>query len=368
MEERPSLRAELSIFFLMFLGLGIGWFEYGPGKAITIGWLSSSNDAANTVAAWYQNRIDGFAKLLSPLITIASGSYALYKGFYFAETRLHFRLQDYLNREEARLRAARSQLRARIERPGPTRPFETPVFLEEPMQRAVGELGWARIFWSARLPFAELNLESSIQQIERQLQLWRGHEAHYKRQLSSAHLLKGAISAARASKLRMEGRDDRDENLIALSHFLEALKLDRNDIEALEYAGHTRVQLHDYDGALEDLDQILDLTKKQPKSLARARAYRFKADVFERRGNHGLAKSALESALDATPPILGEDRIEEAQTHEAHGRICEKLGFGGLAPQSYEKAEIVYKSLGTDEAKDAVQRLRNRASGPHFAN
>jgi tetratricopeptide (TPR) repeat protein len=267
MASRNSLWAELSVFVFLFLVLGIGWLELGPGKILLSEWLLSSNHAANWASNWYQDKVDGFAKLLSPLITIASGSYAIYKGLRFADGQLHLRLQEFLKREEKRLRSARSQLRARIERPGPVRAFEEPTFLVEPMQRAVGELGWARYFWSARLPFAEKNLETSILEIEKQLELWKGHDDYYKRQLSAAHLLKGAISAANASNSRKSGQNDRPHNITALTHFVEALKIDPMDIEALEYAALTRIQLKDFNAAKFDVDRIIDVTEGHPKSL-----------------------------------------------------------------------------------------------------
>ena len=57
---------------------------------------------------------------------VASGAYAIYQKWHFAGRNLHLRLQEFLQREEKRLRSADQELDKSAQRPGPARPFQSP--------------------------------------------------------------------------------------------------------------------------------------------------------------------------------------------------------------------------------------------------
>jgi hypothetical protein len=54
--------------------------------------------------------------------------YAIYQKWHFAGRNLHLRLQEFLQREERRLRLADQELDESADRPGPPRAFQSPIF------------------------------------------------------------------------------------------------------------------------------------------------------------------------------------------------------------------------------------------------
>ena len=179
----------------------------------------------------------------NPIVTIASGSYAIVKAYKYAESRLQYRLQDFLDREESRLKGAREQLRLAIERPGTQRPFRSPIFLAPALRRTVREFGWGSYFLPPQLPYADFQVSASVDQVQKQIKLSGDRHTHLNKQLAAAHLLKGAMLAAEATKLEQSGKESRAPLTAALNQFTAALAVYPKDVEALEYASHMHVRL-----------------------------------------------------------------------------------------------------------------------------
>ncbi len=171
------------------------------------------------LAEVYQQTVDGPSKLIAPAITILSGSYAIYKGYMYAESRLHYRLGDYIAREEKRLTDARRQLRLIIERPNVERRFREPIFLEGPLKRAVHELGWGSYFLGPQLGYVRYQLETSITRLQHQVKLAETNHGHMVRQLTTAHVLRGAMDVADAATAPCSGNGRQIVNQQRLASF-----------------------------------------------------------------------------------------------------------------------------------------------------
>ena len=316
-QSESSALGALVLFAIICSVIFVTWVVLGQGDQWVAALIAQANGAIQRAAGWYQKTVDGPSKLIAPAITIASGSYAIYKGYMYADARLHYRLGDYLAREERRLADARKQLRLIIERPNVERRFREPIFLAPPLKRAVRDLGWGSYFLGPQLGYVSFQLDTSITQLDRQVKLSQVNHQHLERQLATAHLLKGAMHVADASTAKERGLDDRAMVSSALNHFQSALAVDANDCEALEYAAHMHVCLKQDPEANERLDRIFALTSDQPKSLTRARAYRYKSDIATAKNNPGIAAACLREALKVLPNLHGQDRVEEAEMHEA---------------------------------------------------
>ena len=72
---------------------------------------------------------------------------------------------------------------------------------------------------------ADDNLEAELKELENQLTVWGSVAKHYNERQAQAHLLRGAIAAARAAQAKTSERDARADMLRALEHFQEAHKL-----------------------------------------------------------------------------------------------------------------------------------------------
>ena len=272
MKEQRELPLGFIAVAFVLVSLFAAWVHLGPGQLWLEGVAGGMSTQWTDFASWYQRRLESSAKLLAPLITIVSGTYAIVKAYKYAETRLHRRLHDFLQREEARLSEARATLRMMAEKPGVRRKFVEPSFLNEHFRRAVREMGWGSYFLPAQMGLVEYQLGSAISQLERQSSLGLERQRHFDRQLATAHLLKGALFVSDASKAVAEGRDDRLGLTNAASHFSAALHINPTDEEALEYLSQVHVRLGQNDKAAENLERLLQLTAKQDKSLVRARA------------------------------------------------------------------------------------------------
>ena len=359
MERERSLWSALAIFFLLLAMLGAAWIYIGPGALVVTLASDQASSLLTSVAAWYRSKVAGSAKLVEPIITIASGVYAITKALMYAERNLHRRLSDFLGREETRLNDARRQLRLKLERPGPARPFESPVFSSEPLHQSVRELGWGSYFLPPQLGFAEFQLGSAIDKLERQVNLSEGHHQHLQRELATALLLKGAMFAAQGATARHANADDRFYVNSALHCFEGALVINRDDVEALEYASHMLVILDREQEAGIHLEKILALTSGNAKSLPRARALRYKATIAKNRKppNNVIARNHLKDALKVLPNLQGDDWIEEAELHEQLGDVQKTLNARKKARAHWDIAKAVYDRIKTTESTEGAARV-----------
>lgn len=355
-QSESSATGALVLFAIICSVIFATWIVLGPGDQWAAAVIAQVQSALHSLTEWYQKTVDGPSKLIAPAITIASGSYAIYKGYMYAEARLHYRLGDYLEREERRLADARKQLRLIIERPNVDRRFREPIFLVPPLKRAVRDLGWGSYFLGPQLGYVSFQLDTSITQLERQVKLSETNHRHLERQLATAHLLKGAMHVAEASTAKQGNGGNRALVSSALNHFQSALAVDKNDCEALEYAAHMHICLKQDKDADELLNRVLGLTTPNAKSLSRARAYRYKADI----ATIGVAPKHLKDALRALPNLHGDDRVEEAEMHEALADRQNAMRRHVQARSHWEIAKALYRELSGQQAVDAAERVASK--------
>jgi hypothetical protein len=296
-------------------------------------------------------RVEAVRKVLDPvvwivgsLLALVPGSFAIYKWWYYHESRLPLRLAEFLEKEEARLHTARNVLLKHIERPSLAKTFTAPIFLAPSLKEAMRNMKLAR-WWNVwALPSADKSLETALSEIEKQMEFWESQHAHYKRQEAAALLLRGAIAA---------GKGTAEDNKAALGYFLKALAIDESDIEALEYAAHQRRVLGELDEALADYEQLARLTNKPGAEAAevRIRALRYQGEIYEKkfdrddvRRNLDKGKERLEKALDELPVEIRRE-LDHAAIHEVLGRIEDKRRTKNLPSDNYRAAKNIYNDL-----------------------
>ncbi|MET0407727.1 MAG: hypothetical protein ABW006_05105 [Hyphomicrobium sp.] len=358
-----------AIFLIVVLAI-VG-IAIGPPAETVAAFYEAARRYIFEAADWYQKSLEGSAKLIAPLFTILSGVYAIYKSYQYAESRLYFRIQDFLDREEKRLPRARPVLRALVERPGPSRSFESPAFASDELGEAVRELGWGRYFLPPQLGLVEFQLSTAIEQLTKQNEAARRNLHSLKSQLATAHLLKGAMEASRGSTLFPEPKINSEACDRALAHFMEAFKADRTAFEALEYASLMQLCLGDKEEAEVTLDRLIGLTASQDKSLVRSRAFRYQAEIAMKATPPTplIACNRLKDALRTLPNLHGSDMLEEAELHEMLAKVQWELGHIRQAPPHFEIAREIYKRIDNEKAKNGLARIKNalRTSdgGPH---
>jgi len=274
-------------------------------------------------------------------ITLLTGAYAIYQKYYFAEFNMHNRLDEFQRRVERRLRDSNEHIFTAVQRPSPHREFETAIFEDKTLNRALREMKWGR----RRRAYASLQAE--LKEIEDQLKSWDMQKKTYELRKAQACLVKGAIAAARAAKT--DGEEARKANDEARDCFREAFELsNKTDVEALEYLGHQQVRLGEFDQALSTFLQLATMAQQATrapdgKSLLRARALKFQAEVYECRPspNGSKANGVLIDAVHNALPTNASD-LEKAEIHEMHGRVRTKLNQLN-AEESYIEARHAYQ-------------------------
>ncbi len=335
------------------------WIVWGPGAGHFETFSVWSISKINSLGDWYQKTVEGPAKLIAPLVTLMTGSLVILQWIWYSDKKLFDRLHDFLQREEKRLQDARNQLRLSIERPGPARQFEQPVFLAESLARATRELGWGSYFLPPQVGYAEGQLDSAIAQLSTQNTLSVERGEHLSSQLGTAHVLRGALLVAEGEKNKRTKIDGRGQYVAALKHFHRAMELNRKDTDALEYASHVYVTLGQPEEADKLLNRILKITEKDAKSLQRARALRYKSLIVASgaQPRPGVAKRHLKEALRVLPNLQGIDWIEEAELHEMLGDRQSSSKFHRRARAEYGISRAIFALINTDEARAGAERI-----------
>jgi tetratricopeptide (TPR) repeat protein len=316
-------------------------------------------------------RVEAVRKVLDPIVWIVGsllalvpGSFAIYKWWYYHESRLPQRLAEFLKKEETRLHTARNVLLRNVERPSLAKTFIAPIFLAPSLKEAMRTMKLAR-WWNVwALPRADKSLETALSEIETQMEFWEDQHAHYKRQEAAALLLRGAIAA---------GKGAPEDNKAALGYFLKVLAIDESDIEALEYAAHQRRVLGELEDALADYERLARLTNKPGAEAAevRIRALRYQGEILEKkyekegvRRNLERGRERLQEALrDLHVEMRGE--LDHAAIYEVLGRIEDKRGTKNLPSDNYRAAKDIYNDLivrkrNLAEAEAGRERVEKR--------
>ena len=361
-----ALAVVITLLAAVALATTLGWPGDDPKGLLRSIWSL----LAGFVAVYY-DVFERVGRILAPFVAVASGAYAIYQKWHFAGRNLHLRLQEFLQREEKRLRSADQELDKSAQRPGPARPFQSPIFPDGRLAPVLREMGWGtltltKLHWS-RIRRAGDEVERASKELEEQLALWERRKKDYQRRLIQAHLVKGAMAAARAAKMKTRGEDDREANQAALTEFERAMRVEPAETEpiALEFAAHQRVRLGDFNGASQDFGKLAQWAQEAGRPLVRARALKFQAEIHECRSesqpNVQAATQLLNAAIQIFPaPIAHAEILEAAELHEVQGRVRAKrpsFDWDDAALNSYTNAEGYYHQIRGSIAEAGLKRI-----------
>lgn len=347
-----------------------GFWAYGPPsdyvhfgyvqiKQLALG-LSNWLDSLTVSHDWL---IEKLSKLIAPVVTILTGSYAIYQRWYYAENKLRLRLSQYLARENKRLAIAYEALDKRIERPSPAREFKTPIFSRWGIKPAFYASGVGSpsplTYFLDRVDRAEVEVEHELKQLQSQLDLWDEVKSDYQARKARAHICRGAISACKAAMARNQERDERPHNLSALNDFEDALRLNPDNMLAMELAAHMRVRLGEHQRAIQGFSELAECAAQRGDKLTAMRAFKFIGEVqlYKNNPNYLGASAALNSAFEQLP--VGTPPLELAELHELQGIARENMNNAlNAALGSYEDAERHYVEGSGSEAIEGLSRAR----------
>jgi tetratricopeptide (TPR) repeat protein len=275
---------------------------------------------------------------MAALLSLATGSYGIYKAFRFAESRLANRLAEFLQREEERLADARHKLLSALSKPAVHRPHIHPVFANKFLNNALSQMRWGK------KDRAESSLVDALQLIDEQVETAQQWQAAQKRQKAAAHLLLGALADSKGNYEK------------ALAHFQSALDLNSEDLDAREYAGLQMLRTANAQQALEYFKELEAKARTIQNEPLIARSLKLQAEAYcelptPRYANaNQLLLQVVNGFLNTVSPF------ERALIHNQHGDVRRKLGFQNAALTSYQAAKnvlAVLKEQRMPDAKDA---------------
>jgi tetratricopeptide (TPR) repeat protein len=335
-------------------------FGYEQLKNVALG-FSSWLDSLTVAHDWL---IEKLSKLIAPVVTILTGSYAIYQRWYYAENKLRLRLSQFLARENKRLAIAYEALDKRIERPSPAREFKAPIFSRWGLKPAFYASGIGSpsplTYFLDRVDRAEVEVGHELKQLQSQLDLWDEVKSDYQSRKARAHVCRAAIFACKAAMARNQERDERPYNLSALNDFEEALRLNPDNLLAMELAAHMRVRLGEYSRAIQGFSELAERAAQRGDKLTAMRAFKFAGEVHLYKNNPSYlgASAALNSAFGYLPE--GSHPLELAELHELQGIARENMNNAlAAALGSFEDAERYYADASGPEAIEGRGRARD---------
>lgn len=299
---------------------------------------------AESIDVFMQKEWD-VTKLLQALaacVTIVGGTFGIIQAWRFAEKRLADGLRSYLRREEERLEGARQQLIGTIKKTSPGRPKVEPVYSSRELDKALRQLRWGRT------EHAEQSLASALKLIDEKVGVAEGFVASHRRQKAAAHLLLGAIA------------DTKGDHVKALGHFEEVLKIEPDDLEALEYAGLQVMRVPDPTLALSYFQRLETQAHFRNDAVLGAKSRVLQARAYYAIPHLSNANSMLVEVVKSLPP--GMSLFEKASIHELHGDVRKENGFMN-AHASYVEALTLYRQASemdqtaSADAKQAFGRV-----------
>lgn len=274
---------------------------------------------------------------LQAIIGLAGFSFGVWKWWYSRESVLHKRLEEYLEEQDNRLINARTEVLRLIERPAPSRRFETPLFAASSLRRILTRRRWISILrYRPADSIAAKLLEEVQPRIRNRLDLSRETIASHRNQLATALILLGAVNAARAGRSFSDSRSaqlDRE----ALMSFRRALQIPgaSHRADAKELEAHQLRRLRRWEDAksayaeLENWACSLPLRRKRDITIARAKRYSAEILQIQAEGGSTTAKDLMKEALELRlrhAPFKEWSAIEQADMHYVLAYFRNRLG------------------------------------------
>jgi len=240
-------------------------------------------DAADTLR-WIVESLRANANVIFGL---AGFSFGVWRWWYYRESVLHKRLQEYLADQDRRLHQARTYVLEAIFRPGPKRQFADPLFAVKPLRSLLRRRGWRSLFGIRTIERgANRLLSKALRSVEARLETAEATLTSFQDQRASVHILKGAIASARAADARSAvGSAQLDRQ--ALDEFRIAVQVPGSNhrVEAKEYEAHQLRRLghlQEASGAYEELDALAKIMLEgRSRDLTLARAKRWRAAIIQ---------------------------------------------------------------------------------------
>jgi hypothetical protein len=320
---------------------------------IASGWVSQ---LATALVDRFNELVDWIKAQLKELIAIGSFAFAIWKWLRYRDSALFARFRELLEKEERRLRHARSDLTEIIARPAPGQTAVMPLFAEESLRQVFRKRRWSSVLSSDdRQTRTDKRLTRALERIDEQIEWAERQHEFFREQRATVHLLKGAIASARSKRVQDDVLRKRLDNE-ALTHFRDALAVPGNekDVQATEYSGRQLLRLEQYQAALLTFNEMEALANAlengRQKVIHQARAKWLQAEACRLRSPPAKARANIlmieaHKRLASIAPLFDRALLDQAQMHEMHGCLRLEMKFPAVAADSLGAAKECYERL-----------------------
>lgn len=202
--------------------------------------------------------------------------------------------------------------------------------------------------------------QDSLETLDNDIKVLSARLGLCKAERITAHLVAGLRFAAEARLLEDGTTAQVTKSEAALEQYRKALKLDANDLDALEQVvKQSRTLNLNVDHALSRLEQS---ARAQSKPTRLARALRFQAEVMEdfgTRTGREEARDKLDFALETLSDAIAgpEKSLELALIHEQLGALHYKRGTPTLVAEHLDAAAELFRSIPPPEGSAGERRI-----------
>lgn len=306
---------------------------------------------------------------IDKLIALGISSFGVYKWWRYREQILHRRLAEYLGESDRRLSDGQAYVLRALQRPGPGQTFKLPLFGEKALLSVLREQNWDRTPVAANvLSSADWQLSGAMDSIERKIQTAERTITSLRKQMATAHVMRGAIASSGAKR---SADQVSTLNTRALFSFKSALQVPghEQDLTTRELEAHQLRKLQMYPQALaayEELERLAaGIPAQRERNLLIARTKRFRAEILQAQlsvldangtrafqgagaANSLVSATVPSSALDIRAklkPFQDWDLLEEGDTHYLAAFISHNLNHIPARQARLNDAETAYKGV-----------------------
>ena len=293
----------------------------------------------------------GVAKILSVLIPIAPAAYGIYVKWRNSGYRLVDRLDEFLAEQETKVSISRRRLSGLLQSPPIDHTEARTAFQSRALSKALRKMDWG--FGTAAPNDLSGAVMLSAKRAEAARKLSKEHEARE----ALAHLLQGAKAAARQIDDPAHRCAARSE---ALEEFDKALKINPRDADALEYSAMMLLELNEPNVAMERIDDLISLRKREADGGNLGRAHRLEALAYENMvppKNIPAYRALLRAVMELPPGSM----IDCAVIYEHLAIIAQKLGYPDAPERHLRKAwDCYHKMRDTAEGTKGFHRVSTK--------
>jgi hypothetical protein len=334
------------------IDLGLADWVFGPGPEA---WLNGRKDLLQTTWGVKGETIDRSLKIAGFAFTVIFGALGFLNLWYHAEDNLPDRMVALNERitkmhvEDRKILISPYQSRSLKgeQTPSPPRGILERVagfFRPDPYKKSLKRLTNGAETLDGDISVLSTNLEKcKVQRI-------------------TEHLVEGLKFAAEATLLAQGSAAQRDKDQAALTEFENALKLDRNDLDALEHAARQSRRMNSTRAMLRYL-VTMERVAQNKRPTRHARSLRYQAEYLEestKKADVRSARKKLEDAIAALEEHADEETpLELALANEQLATYHLNRGSPKLPVPYIDAAEKLFQDLPSNERLAGLKRIEH---------